>query len=149
MVVKLKSDKTLSPVQSAVLDRFRDVIDLDVRFAFKIGDGAGDFQDAGVGPGGQTQFVDGVFKEIAGGFVDPAVAFNVPVDHLGVAIYFCSFKTFRLDTSGCGHTLADALEGSVAVPPIKSLCGTAGTSTWMSMRSKSGPEILERLRWIC
>ncbi len=51
---KLKSDKALAPVQGAVLDRLWDVIHLDVRFVFKIGDGAGDLQDAIVGSGGQT-----------------------------------------------------------------------------------------------
>jgi len=38
VVDKLKSDKALAPVQRAVLDRFRDVIHFDVRFAFKIGE---------------------------------------------------------------------------------------------------------------
>ena len=107
MLVQIKSDKALAPIQGAVLDRFRDVIDLDVRFAFKIGDGAGYFQDTVVGPGGQTEFVDGVFQQIDGGLIDPAVAFNMPVDHLGVAVNLCSFKTIRLDTPGRSHTLAN------------------------------------------
>lgn len=63
---KRASNKALAAIKSAVLDRFRDVIYLDVRFAFKIGDGAGNFQDAIVGPGGQTKFVDRLWGRTKG-----------------------------------------------------------------------------------
>jgi hypothetical protein len=38
------------------------VIDFDVRFTVKIGDGAGYLQDAVVGPGRQAELVDGAFN---------------------------------------------------------------------------------------
>ena len=42
------------PIESAVLDRFADVIGRDVGRSGKIGDGAGDFQNAIVGAGAQV-----------------------------------------------------------------------------------------------
>ena len=101
------SIKTFSAIQTPILNRFGNVIYADVGCIGEIGNGAGDFKNAVVGPGRQSEFVDGAFKKIAGDFVNPAVFFNMPVDHLGIAVNFCSFKPFELARSGCGNTGSD------------------------------------------
>jgi hypothetical protein len=64
------------------------VIYANVGCFVEIGNGAGDFKDPVVGPCRQTEFVNGAFKKIAGGLVNPAMFFNMPVDHLGIAVNF-------------------------------------------------------------
>lgn len=50
------------PIQRAVLDRLRHVRGLDVGVAPKVGDGAGDLQQAVVGAGRQTEWK---FRQLA------------------------------------------------------------------------------------
>jgi len=47
--------------------------DLEVFRAFEVGDGAGDFEDAGVGAGGHAEAVDAALEEGVAGVVDLAV----------------------------------------------------------------------------
>jgi len=50
---------------------------LDFFAARKIGDGAADFEDAAVGPGAQTQFVDGGFEQSLGGIIDGTIPLDI------------------------------------------------------------------------
>ena len=84
-------------VQTPVLNRLGNMIDLNIFFFSQIGDGAGDFQNSVVGAGGQTEFVYGRFKKIAGHIVDLAMFFNMATVHLGVAKYFCFLESFGLN----------------------------------------------------
>ena len=47
------------PVQASVLDGLGDVLGADVALVVEVGDRAGQFEDAVVGPGGQTESLHG------------------------------------------------------------------------------------------
>ena len=98
--------KLPAAVQVAVLDGFGDVSGTDIRRFFQIGDGAGNFQDAVIGPGGQPQLVDGRFQQAAGNIVNPAVFFDVTIAHAGVAENFGARQSLRLNPAGGGHPIA-------------------------------------------
>ena len=98
--------KLPAAVQVAVLDGFGDVSGTDIRRFFQIGDGAGNFQDAVIGPGGQPQLVDGRFQQGAGNIVDTAVFFDVTVAHAGVTENFGARQPLGLNLAGGGHPLA-------------------------------------------
>jgi len=63
------------PVQGAVADAFAEVVD---------GDGAGQLEYPGVGPGGQAQALHGRFQELSAVFFQGAEPAEVLVLHLGV-----------------------------------------------------------------
>jgi hypothetical protein len=87
---KIFSDNTAwpdsAPVQTAVLYGFGDVFHGDVAAAGKVGDGAGDLENAAVSAGGQAQLVDGGFQKTLRVLADTTEAFDVAASHLGVAM---------------------------------------------------------------
>ena len=52
-------------VEAPILNRFEQVVAFDFVDAGEIGDGAGDFQDAIVGAGGERELLHGLLQEIA------------------------------------------------------------------------------------
>jgi len=75
--------------------------------------------------------------------VEQAVGFEQPVGHFRVGPAFAACgEALQLDFS-CGDN-AIAAEGSARSVLLSSLYSTAGASTWMSMRSRRGAEILLR-----
>ena len=79
--------EVVAAVEIAVADGFHDVVGADGDVALKVGDGAGDFQDAIVGPRAHVHLGDG-FAEFFHSF---SVGFGVFVQqgcrHLGVAVH--------------------------------------------------------------
>src|SRR6202034_1123617 len=74
-------------IEAAVLDRFRDVLGLEVWSVFEVRDGTGYFQDAVVGPGAEPLLSHGALEEafaVSGQFAEGA---DVARGHLGVAVY--------------------------------------------------------------
>jgi len=78
--------KLTPPIQIAVLNGFRNMINPDRLFGLQIRNGSGDFQNTVKRPGGQAQLVDGRLQQAAGGIVDLAMGFDVAAAHLGVAV---------------------------------------------------------------
>ena len=112
-VLRLDSDcehagtnSTSSPVgavQAAVLDGFRDVLGLEIRRIFQIGDGAGDFQDAVVGAGAQALLGHGAFEQafaVGGEFAEGA---DVAGRHLRVAVELFAGGGETLPTASGGR----------------------------------------------
>ena len=73
------SSPTSSPkiaVERAVSDGLEDVVGADFFVAAEIGEGAGDFQDAVVGTGGEIHAIHGGFKKVAGFVCQGGVLFE-------------------------------------------------------------------------
>ena len=66
----------------------------------EVGDGAGDFDYAGVGAGGQAEAVDEGLEEVAAGGVEGAEAVELLRAHLGVGENGRAGKTLLLDLPG-------------------------------------------------
>jgi len=77
-----------APIQVAVLNGFRDLIDPDIWLVFQIRNGAGDLEHPVKGSGRKPQFVDGRLQKAARGVIDLAVDFDMAAAHLGVAVNF-------------------------------------------------------------
>jgi len=103
--------KLTAPVQVAILNRFGDVIDADIRLACQIRDGAGDLQYAVKGPGRKPQLVDGRLQQAARGVVDFAVRSDVAAAHFRVAKDSAAGKALGLKRAGGGHPPADIFRG--------------------------------------
>ena len=73
-------------VEVAVGDGFHDVVVEDVGGAFEVGDGAGDFEDAVVGPRAHVHALHGVAKFFQAGGVGLGVFVEQGRGHLGVAV---------------------------------------------------------------
>ena len=72
------TSKHALPIQAAVLDGFGNVGRPDVRRAFKVGNGAGNFQNAGVGPGRKPELINCSFKQSARCLINLAERFQMP-----------------------------------------------------------------------
>jgi len=83
----------------------------DIGGFFQVGYGAGDLQNAVVGPGRQPQPVDGRFQQTTGGIIDAAVIFDEAATHAGVAKDFAAGKALGLNPAGIGHPTADGFGG--------------------------------------
>ena len=73
-------------VEVAVGDGFHDVVVEDVGGAFEVGDGAGDLEDAVVGPCGHVHPFHSVFQFFQAGGVGLGVFVQEGRGHLGVAV---------------------------------------------------------------
>src|SRR6266404_5271823 len=81
----------VSAIERAIMDRFGDVVRLDLVGIFEVGDRAADFQDPIVGARGQAQTRHGAFQHRFALRINPAVAANQTGRHCGV----------RKDSIGC------------------------------------------------
>ena len=61
------------PVQRPVLNRLKEVLLFQIRFAVEIGEGSGDLEDAVVGAGGKVEVGHGLFQEGVAGLVELAM----------------------------------------------------------------------------
>ena len=73
-------------VEVAVGDGFHDVVVEDVGAGLEVGDGAGDFEDAVVGPGTHVHAFHGVAQLLQAGGVGLGVLVEQGRGHLGVAV---------------------------------------------------------------
>jgi hypothetical protein len=71
-------------VEAAVLDGFGEVLGSDGGGLIEVGDGAGDFEDAVVGAGGEAHAADGHFEGALAGIVESADFADVAGGHAGV-----------------------------------------------------------------
>ena len=74
------------PIQRAILNRFHDVDLLDLGDAFEIGQGAGHFEDAVMGPGAEVEGVHGLLEGAFAALVDAAVFADEAARHVGVGV---------------------------------------------------------------
>jgi hypothetical protein len=72
-------------VEGAILDGFEEVRGFDAVGVGEVGDGAGDFEDAVVGAGGEGELFHGLLEELAGFGINGAVGADLGVGHAGVA----------------------------------------------------------------
>ncbi len=99
-------------VEVAVGDGFHDVVVEDVGAGFEVGDGAGDFEDAVVGPGTHVHAFHGVFEFLQAGGVGLGVFVQQGRGHLGVAVDTgFVLEAALLEHSGGDDTLADGGAG--------------------------------------
>ena len=71
-IPRSRSDRLLSPiaaVQIAIAHRLGDVLLLDLRGAFQVGDSAGHLEDTAVGAGREVETLHGGVEEVGGGGV--------------------------------------------------------------------------------
>lgn len=73
---------------------------MDICTAVKIGNGAGNLEDARVGTGGESQFVGDQFQHPVSCSIQLTELFDVAGRHLGVAVDFRSFETLCLNGAG-------------------------------------------------
>ena len=113
----------------------------DVGAGLEVGDGAGDFEDAVVGPRTHVHAFHGVAKFFQAGGVGLGVFVEQGRGHLGVAVD----AGFVLEAALLEHAMTRwrmaALGSPGALLDIWSK-STGCTSICRSMRSSSGPEIL-------
>ena len=77
----------------------------------EIGDGAGEFQDAVVGAGGELQLLDRSLEQAIAGFVEPAVILDLGWSHIRVELGAVAAVAVGLSLPGGGDTVADSLRG--------------------------------------
>ena len=80
---------------------------MDGSAAVKICNGAGNFENSGIGTSGETEPVGDQFQHAVAGGVELAVFSYVAGCHLGVAVDFSAFVTFQLDFSGAFNPLGN------------------------------------------
>jgi hypothetical protein len=152
-------------VKSAVLDGFTNVIRENRLRVGEIGNGAGDLENTIIRPGAEVQLGHGHLHHAFGGFVELAVALDLLRGHPGIAAGFGAAAAERgiaVGDAGTGVVLVKRWgwtsraasmrvrmdsEDSPGMLLEMSRYWTAGTSTWMSMRSRRGPEMRSRWRW--
>jgi hypothetical protein len=82
-ILKRRSGPVIA-VEAAVLDGFGEVLGGDVGGMIEVGDGAGDFEDAVVGAGGEAHAADGHFEGAFAGIIEGADAADIAGGHAGV-----------------------------------------------------------------
>jgi hypothetical protein len=95
------------PVQRSVLNRLGQMLLADLFAAGEVGNGAGDFEDAGVGAGGETEAVGDHLHQFLSGLVEGAELSDLARFHGGVADCAATGETFPLDLPGSFHSGAD------------------------------------------
>jgi hypothetical protein len=98
-----------SSIKVSVLNRLGHMRGADLLIFFEIGDGPGDFQDSGIGPGAHTQFVDGHLQKPLGVLVDDAMLPDLLVGHARIAERILGMETIFLPAPG---GIDPALDGS-------------------------------------
>ena len=76
----------IGAIEGAVLDSLGDVREGDRRFGGEVGDGAGDFEDAVVGAGGEALLLHGAFEEAFGVGGELTKLADLAGAHLGVGV---------------------------------------------------------------
>ncbi len=79
----------VAAVEGAVLDGLGEVGDGKMFRAFQVGDGAGNFEDAVVGAGGEALLLHGAFEQAFGVGAEFAVGADLAGGHLGVGEDLC------------------------------------------------------------
>lgn len=97
------------PVEAAVLDGFGDVGAGDVVTLFKVGNGAGDFEDAVVGAGGEAEAFHSEFDQAFRSLVNFAEFFQLSRTKLGVAANAFFFVALALKSTCHLHALPNGL----------------------------------------
>ena len=99
-------------VEVAVGDGFHDVVVEDVGAGFEVGDGAGDFEDAVVGPRTHVHAIHGVAQLLEAGGVGLGVFVQQGRGHLGVAVdAWFVLEAALLEHPGSDDALADGGAG--------------------------------------
>ena len=93
-----------APVQAAVTDGLAEVGHADLRAGLQIGDGAGDLEDAAIGPGREPEALHGPLQQAQAGRFQGAEAPSQGGVHLGVAEAAEALQTLMLSLAG-GHHL--------------------------------------------
>jgi len=130
-------------VEGAVLDGFHQVGGLDALRSGQAGDGSRYFQDPVVGAGAKVELFHRHAEEFEGGAVESAVFAEGLVGEPGVEGDVPAVA-FGLDGLAWSTRSRMACEDSESDRSAKCLNSTAGASTWISIRSSSGPEIRPR-----
>jgi len=101
--------RPVCPVQAAILDRFRNVLGLQVGSVFEICHRAGYFQDAVVGTGAQALLGHGAFQQAFAVGGEFAVRADVAGRHLGIAVKFFAGggKALQLFLAGADDSLSN------------------------------------------
>ncbi len=88
-----------------MLNRLRNVRHSDLFAGIQVGDGAGEFQDAVVGAGGEVQLVDGGAQQGLDVFAQRAELAQVAGAHLGVVDDGSAGEATALEVAGAHHAL--------------------------------------------
>ncbi len=80
---------------------------MDICTAVKIGNGAGYFEDAGVGASGEAETISDQLQHTVAGGVKFAVLLDEAWCHLGVAVDFGALVAFQLQLTGPLHPFGD------------------------------------------
>ena len=76
--------RPVRPIQRPILDRLRDVLALQLRIVFQIGNGPGDLQDAVVSAGAQALLLHGTLEHAFAVGIEFAVRPDLARSHLGI-----------------------------------------------------------------
>lgn len=94
-----------------VLDRLGDVGGLDILISGQIGDGAGQLEDAMVGPGAEPHLLHRCFEQIGAGSIERAKLADFRRPHIGIGLQAGAVETFALKGAGGLDALAHGLAG--------------------------------------
>ena len=137
------------PVQRTIVDGLQEVGGGDAVRLGEVGDRAGDAEDSVVGPGGEAQFLHRLLEQVALRAFEGAVFAELPPAEQRVAAAGPPAEPLSLSGPGGFDPARIVAEGSPGAASRSSSIESAGASTWMSMRSSSGPEILPRYLRTC
>jgi hypothetical protein len=104
-----ESSTPIAPIQRPILDGLGEVGHGQVFDAFKIGDGAGDFEDAIMGAGGESLLLHGALEQMLGIGAQLAIGANLTGGHLRVGVDFLAefAEALALTFAGGENTGAD------------------------------------------
>jgi hypothetical protein len=134
----------LKPPLGPVLDRLGDVRRLNIFLAGQVGDGTGqlDALRAMIGAGTELHLLHGRFEQVGVDFIQRK---NWRISAGPISELVCTFVPLhcsrRMARVASTPSLTLAIDSSVRLSLSLSK-GTHATSTWMSVRFKSGPDIL-------
>ena len=94
-------------VKASVLNCFWDMFRQYMFWSFKVSDGPWNLKYAGIRPGGEPKFINGLFKQFVWSVIYFTVCSYLSGAHLGIAVNFWTGKAFLLDSSGGINTLLD------------------------------------------
>ena len=115
------------PIQAAVLDGLEEVGRFDAIGSRKVGDGAGDFENAVVGTGGERELLHRLLEEVAEGRVDHAGGADLRVSHAGVGRGARAGEASELAFARGLHAGADDLGGFGGLLGAKFVDGKRGS----------------------
>ena len=99
--------RSVASVEVAIVDGFGDVVGLNLLASFKVGDGAGNLQDAAVGSGGEREAFHCCVEQFEAVVVGLGIFVNHVLGHLRVEIYsLVVAETFLLYLACLYHSFA-------------------------------------------